>query len=185
MTKIGNLIENYNKFVNLPWQTNLSGNQRVWFAVYPPAEERRLREKINQFEMSTQEAKHKWHLIDLTLEPAKWLHSQQYREAYFQDPLVIVTVEDELKSYLIEKLKEVFRSEDVDDNTVVAVLGTGSLFGFTHISSIISAIDSTIKGRLLVFFPGEHDSNTYRFMDARDGFNYMAIPITCGERLRI
>jgi hypothetical protein len=34
---------------------------------------------------------------------------------------------------------------------------------------------------MLVFFPGEYTNNVYRFMDARDGFNYMAIPITSTE----
>ena len=30
-------------------------------------------------------------------------------------------------------------------------------------------------------FPGDYERNLYRFMDARDGFNYMAVPITCAE----
>jgi len=37
---------------------------------------------------------------------------------------------------------------------------------------------SWIAGRLLVFFPGEHEGNSYRLLDARDGWNYLAIPIT-------
>jgi hypothetical protein len=34
---------------------------------------------------------------------------------------------------------------------------------------------------LLFFFPGEYVGNVYRFMEARDGFNYMAVPITSTE----
>ena len=45
----------------------------------------------------------------------------------------------------------------------------------------IERIEDSVRGRLLVFFPGEHAGNIYRFMDARDGFNYMAIPITSAE----
>ena len=35
-----------------------------------------------------------------------------------------------------------------------------------------------IQGRLLLFFPGEFDNNNYRLLDARDGWNYLAVPIT-------
>jgi hypothetical protein len=35
-----------------------------------------------------------------------------------------------------------------------------------------------IRGRLVVFFPGEYEDNNYRLLDARDGWNYLAVPIT-------
>ena len=35
-----------------------------------------------------------------------------------------------------------------------------------------------IAGRLVVFFPGSRDGNTYRLLDARDGWNYLAHSIT-------
>ena len=35
-----------------------------------------------------------------------------------------------------------------------------------------------IRGRLALFFPGDVDNNNYRLLDARDGWNYLAIPIT-------
>jgi len=73
----------------------------------------------------------------------------------------------------------------VDKETVLAVLGVGSLFGVTYLSGVIAEVEESIPGRLLVFFPGEYERNVYRFMDARDGFNYMAVPITCSERLAI
>jgi hypothetical protein len=38
--------------------------------------------------------------------------------------------------------------------------------------------EDSVLGRMLVFFRGEYTGNVYRFMDARDGFNYMAVPIT-------
>jgi hypothetical protein len=47
----------------------------------------------------------------------------------------------------------------------------------------VEGIKDAIQGRLLVFFPGEHhpDSHTYRLLDARDGWNYLAIPLTANE----
>lgn len=185
MSQISRLIANYQRFVSLPWPEHLSGGQRVWFAVYPPAEERRVRARLQEFEVATREARHGWRLIDITATPAQWLGAHEYREAYFAEPDALVTVEEELKGQVISELKSACQAEGVGENTVVAVLGAGSLFGFAHVSSIISAIESYIRGRLLVFFPGEYERNLYRFMDARDGFNYMAVPITCSERLLV
>ena len=42
----------------------------------------------------------------------------------------------------------------------------------------LKAVEPLIRGRVVVFFPGSHDQNTYRLLDARDGWNYMATPIT-------
>ena len=65
--------------------------------------------------------------------------------------------------------------------TVVAIYGVASLFGFMKTSDLVAAVESAIRGRLLVFFPGEHENNTYRFLDAREGWNYLAVPITADE----
>jgi hypothetical protein len=71
--------------------------------------------------------------------------------------------------------------EEADAGSVVAIIGLASLFDFMPVSSLIDRVEDSIRGRLLVFFPGEYAGNIYRFMDARDGFNYMAVPITSTE----
>ncbi len=185
MSQIDRLIANYRTFVRLPWQSNLAGRQRVWFAVYPPSEERRLRARIQEFEVATREANHRWRLIDITEAPARWLGAHEYNEAYFSEPGALATIEDDLKGEVVAVLKDACRVSGVDKETVIAVLGVGSLFGFTYVSAVISEVEDSIQGRVLVFFPGEYERNVYRFMDARDGFNYMAVPITCSERLAI
>ena len=55
MGQIERLIQNYDRFVSLPWDRNLSGPQKVWFAVYNKAEERRLRFRLSEFETSPNE----------------------------------------------------------------------------------------------------------------------------------
>jgi hypothetical protein len=69
-------------------------------------------------------------------------------------------------------------ADGVDEDTVVAVHGAGSFFGFTHLSEVLSKVRNHIRGRLVVFFPGEYEDNNYRLLDARDGCNYLAVPIT-------
>jgi hypothetical protein len=39
-------------------------------------------------------------------------------------------------------------------------------------------VDDAIRGRVVVFFPGELEQNNYRLLGARDGWNYLAIAIT-------
>jgi len=67
---------------------------------------------------------------------------------------------------------------DVDEGIVVAVSGVGALFGLTRTSTVIERVAPSIRGRLLVFFPGRHENAQYRLLDARDGWNYLAVPIT-------
>ena len=71
--------------------------------------------------------------------------------------------------------------EEADADSVVAITGLASLFDFMRVSSLIERVEDRVRGRMLVFFPGEYAGNVYRFMDARDGFNYMAVPITSTE----
>jgi len=185
MSQVDNLIANYRRHVSIPWQANLAGRQKVWFAVYPPSEERRVRLKIQEFEIATREAKHCWKSIDITNLPAEWLARHEYREAYFEDPSALSMIVEDLREYVVSALRQVCQANDVDKDTMVAVVGVGSLFGFLHLSDVISRLEESIRGRLLVFFPGECERSVYRFMDARDGFNYMAVPITCSEGLQI
>jgi len=165
--------------------SGLASSQRVWFVVYHPSEERRIRARIKEFQACTLEAKHKWHLVDITKEPSKWLSNHEYSLDYFSHPDAITAIAGELRDHITSVILGVLHAPSVDDNTVVSVVGTGCLFGFGSVSNIISNVENAIKGRLLFFFPGEYDRNQYRFMDARDGFNYMAVPITGSSRMQV
>src|SRR5215468_11305113 len=86
MSAIDRLLSNYSRQVRLPWAENVSGKQRIWFVVYPPAEERRVRARIPQFEAVTLEANHGWTSSDLTWLLPEFLAAHKYREAIFQKP---------------------------------------------------------------------------------------------------
>lgn len=180
MNAIDRLIANYQRQVSLPWASNLAGKQRVWFAVYPLAEERRVRAHLQHFETATLEAKHGWLVVDLTRLLPEWLSQHEYREGIFAEPQFLSSHQD-LEELAVEKVKKACIAEEADQNTVVTILGLGSLFDFIRVSRLLDAVEDAIRGRLLVLFPGEYRHNSYRFMDARDGFNYMAIPITTTE----
>jgi hypothetical protein len=80
--------------------------------------------------------------------------------------------------YVAGRLREVLTAEDVNEDTVVAIQGVACLFGFTRVSLVLKEVVKDIRGRLVVFFPGEYEDNKYRLLDARDGWNYLAVPIT-------
>ncbi len=181
MSAIDRLLSNYRHQVRLPWSANISGKQRVWFAVYPPAEERRVRAHLSQFEADTREARHGWTTIDLTRLLPEWISAHEYREGIFEQPQHLTT-NSELETLAAERVRQACSCEEVNADSVVAVIGLASLFDFMHVSSLIDRVEDSVRGRLLVFFPGEYQQNIYRFMDARDGFNYMAVPITSTER---
>jgi Domain of unknown function (DUF1788) len=184
MGQIERLIQNYDTRVSLPWEKNLAGPQRVWFAVYNKAEERRLRRRLDEFEISTKRAKHGWVTVDLTDTFAQWLSSHDYRDGYFENPEHLEgesPAVDDFKEAMVRQVADVLTSPKAVESTVVAIYGVASLFGFLKTSELVSKVESVIRGRLLVFFPGEHENNTYRFLDAREGWNYLAVPITAEE----
>ena len=107
--------------------------------------------------------------------------ARDYLEAYFENPVDMDPMLQDYTEELIKKMvTEIDRSE-IDENTVVAIMGIASLFGITRASIVIDQVTAHIKGRLAVFFPGSYDGSIYRLLDARDGWNYLAIPITASE----
>jgi hypothetical protein len=180
MSAIDRVLNNYSRQVRLPWSRNVSGKQRIWFAVYAPAEERRVRARLPQFEALTLEASHGWTTVDLTRLLPEFLAAHKYRESIFLKPEHL-KVGSELEVRAAAHVKDGCSREEADASSVIAVTGLASMFDFMRISSLIERVEDSVPGRLLIFFPGEYMGNVYRFMDARDGFNYMAVPITSAE----
>lgn len=179
--RIDRLIRRYERFVELPWERRLAGAQRVWFAVYNKTDERRIRARLDEFAIATNKAGHGWKLYDLTNAFPKWMAGQEYRESYFEEPEDLEILLPEFHEEVVDQLRAMLDDDDVDSETVVAVIGIASLFGFTRVSKVVNEVAGCIHGRLMVFFPGEHEDNNYRLLDARDGWNYMAVPITAHD----
>ena len=89
MSRVDDLIANYERFVQLPWPSNLAPAQRVWMAVYTPEEERRLRLHLPEFATASKKAGYEWELIDISEEFECWMASHEYRDAYFANPMLM------------------------------------------------------------------------------------------------
>ena len=172
----------YERFVGAEWVRSVAPQERIWFALYEPRDERRLRLRIGAFEEATIRAGHGWLACDLTDEFARWMASQEYRESYFESPEDLTEdLLDDFAERLAGSVRSVLSLPEADEKSIVAIYGVGSLFGLARVSLLLEKIAHQVRGRLLVFFPGEHDNGNYRLLDARDGWNYLAIPITAQE----
>lgn len=184
--KVAKLITAYREHLSVPWQDGLASIQRIIFGVYDKADELRLRAHVGEFELATQATGRTWLQIDVTNAFAEWIASQEYRESYFEDPTDLDGyAAGEIKQFvrdLISRLKETISTQSTS-NTVVALVGVGALFGVARVSTVVEGIKDAVTGRLLVFFPGEYhpEGHTYRLLDARDGWNYLAVPLLAKE----
>lgn len=179
MGRIEQLAEKYKQHIGLPWQQTVAGAQRVIMIVYDKELERSLMARKEAFAMATRDESHEWFEVDVADCFATWMASEEYRDAYFESPDDLqMKLEVEFAEFVAARIKSVLDRDDVTKNSVVAVFGVGALFGFTRVSSVLKLLEPAIKGRLAVFFPGTYDQNNYRLLDARDGWNYLAVPIT-------
>jgi hypothetical protein len=102
---VDDLLHAYSKFVALPWQRNLAPPQRVWMAVYPPENERRLRLWVPEFGTETDRQGHPWALVDITTTFEIWMASHRYRDAYFEDPELLETALPAFFDHLVDDVR--------------------------------------------------------------------------------
>jgi hypothetical protein len=179
MARIEELAARYRSHIGAPWQRNLAGDQKTIFVVYPKTDERKLRARLELFEMATTSTGHRWCSLDLTDIFARWMAGTDYRDIYFEEPdTLAMKLRSDFVQYAASRLREPLTAEGTDEDTVVAVHGVACLFGFTRVSLVLKEVVRDIRGRLVVFFPGEYEDNHFRLLDARDGWNYLAVPIT-------
>ena len=180
MNRIEQLLANYRSHVQMPLRMGLPASQRVWFALYPPEDERRLANSVLAFEIATKEAGHPWVRIDLSRTFAAWIDSvdEEERDKWWKNPADIdLYAKAEWKDRLVEFFQKQVRQATAPERTVFVLTGLMELYDFLHVSDLIEALEPSFPGFLLVFFPGVKEENMYRFLDARTGWNYLAVPI--------
>lgn len=178
MSEVDDLIRNYQVEVKLPWRQSLSPAERVWFVVYAPRQERQIRLRLGDFESFTHQAGHGWQCIDVSNTFGEWMSQNPYKETYFARPNRARSLLPTFEKDLVVQVRQQIDSLALDADTVLALSGTSALFGLLRLSNLVRAIEDQVPGRLLVFFPGTYTHAQFRLLDARDGWNYRAVPIT-------
>ena len=178
-SKVEALLVAFQQVLTEPWNPALSGRERVWFLVYDPAEQRRLDLRLGDFELAARRTDKRWLAVSLRSCFAEWMAAHDYRDEYFADPEALFDqLELEFRDYAVEFLRQAIQAGQPDEQTVVVLRDAGALFSFVRLGDVVEGIVDACRGRLLVLFPGEYSNNQYRLLDARDGWNYLARPIT-------
>jgi hypothetical protein len=185
MARVDLLIDAYQRHISAPWQKNLTGAERTIFLVYPKADERKLLHRLPSLEAKTLEAGRGWLAFSFHRVFSDWFHSlhPEQREVYLEEPDALSMAldpdhETPFSRFASERLLELFEKPEADGNTVVALVGAASLYGFSRLSTILDAVRHAQRGQLLILFPGSFDGSHYRLLDARDGANYLATTIS-------
>ncbi|MCP5494240.1 MAG: DUF1788 domain-containing protein [Leptospiraceae bacterium] len=181
MNRIKKLIESYSNFISVPWREGVAAEQRVIFCIYNMNDELKLRSHLGEFQLATSKANHSWFQFDLTDTFAEWMSQERYAKSFFKKPETFPDPPEYYLKYLIKKFETYLKTQEVDDNSVVCIYGVASLFGFLSVSNLVKEFSRLLEGRLVVMFPGSYENNIYRHLDAYDGWNYHAIPITSNK----
>lgn len=181
MSRLDQLLNSYRRHVALPLKSGLPMSQRVWFVVYPPEEERRLQTRLPEFEIATKDQGLRWEEINLIGTYSQWVGSldPDERETCLATTEILESYKEGFLTVIRQKIEGAFEKvpADIESPSVFALTGLMELFDFVFVSEVIGSLKGDYKGILLVFFPGERAGNTYRFLNARDGWDYLAIPI--------
>lgn len=179
MSRIEELADRYGRHIATPWQRTIAGAQRVVMVVYDKELERTLRARKAAFETATRQADHDWHEVDVSTAFSDWMAQEEYREQYFASPEDLqLKLEAEFPEYVASRIRTTLADPSVTESSVVALFGVAALFGVGRVSQVLKLVEPDIRGRLVVFFPGQLEKNGYRLLDGRAGWNYLAVPIT-------
>ncbi|EKQ1115360.1 BREX protein BrxB domain-containing protein [Morganella morganii] len=175
--RLSKLLKIFSSHISVPWGNNISAEEKAIFVVYDKEDELKLRARMTEFEHACIESEHPWLLLDLTNEFPYWMARQDYKEAYFEDPEYLEGSYDYFAEELVSKLHEQINAHQTPES-VVALMGCGTMFGFVSVSALVKSLTTQVQGRLVVFFPGEYHENNYKLLDAKDGWGYQATAIT-------
>jgi hypothetical protein len=181
LSNVEDLLTEFRKRLAVPWRPDETPAGRVWILWYDKAQERRVRGRLQEFRLADEQAGKGWREFDLAPRFGAWVAQQPWFERLAKRPGALQTVIPEFEDHLAETIRGELRACGPDD--ILALTGIASLFGLTRASSLIDKIVTSVPGRLLVTFPGPHQGGIYRLLDARDGWNYLAVPIPSTDRV--
>lgn len=175
MSSIEELLGDFRKRLTVPWRDDEPPAGRIWILWYDKTNERRVRGRLREFQLAAEQAGKPWRDFDIAPQFGAWVAEQPWFERLARRPGTLSTVIPEFEDHLADKIRGELNACGTDH--ILALTGIASLFGLTRASSVLDKVAGHIPGRLLVTFPGAHRGGIYRLLDARDGWNYLAVPI--------
>jgi hypothetical protein len=172
---VDELLGHFRRQASLPWSRDVARDYRIWIMCYDKSLERRVQGRLPEFEAVARSFGHGWSTFNLAPLVAPWFASHELFDGLAEQP-------DELQGMLPDFMQHVTHAvraqlQALSHDDILTLSGAGALFGLLSVSTLIDMVVPDIKGRLLLLFPGRHESGSYRLLDARDGWSYRATPI--------
>src|SRR5699024_2663117 len=156
MTYVDRLIEGLKQQLRLPWSQDRSGAESVWFLVFEPDRLRGVVARKDALRLAVEAASKRWEEIVISNAFGIWLASHRYTVSFLsRHQLVSVSAEDFVKR-LVTEIKGEICKRQVDEQTLLVLTVTESLYGITKLAHTMRLLEDAIPGRLLVFFPCEY-----------------------------
>jgi hypothetical protein len=169
------IFRHYERQVTLPWRDDLAADYRVWILLYDKSLERRVRGRLFELEDITRRWGHGWRHLDLSRSFGAWIATHELFDGLLDFPDEIQGLFEEFARHVVAMVRDELEACSKDD--VLALFGCGSFFGVLRVSRLIEEVAPAVPGRLLVLFPGRHEGEIYRLLDAGESWNYRATPI--------
>lgn len=175
MATVDDLLGHFKRQASLPWSREIARDYRVWIMCYDKNLERRVQGRLHEFESIARSYGHGWSTINLATLVAPWFAANEFFDGLVAQPDELTGMLHDFEAHVVQCVKDELTKLTAND--ILAVAGTGALFGLMRVSTLAEAVADHIKGRLLLLYPGRHDNGSYRLLDARDGWTYRATPI--------
>jgi hypothetical protein len=179
LSTVEDLLENFKKRLAVPWRLDKPPAGLVWILWYDKARERRVRGRLREFQLAAEQAGKAWREFDIAPRFGDWVAQQPWFERLARHPGTLSTVIPQFEEDLVNRVKAELAA--CGQNDIMVLTGVASLFGITRASALIDKVVTSIPGRMLMTFPGLHQGGIYRLLDARDGWNYLAVPIPSND----
>jgi hypothetical protein len=177
LSLVDDLLVAFGERLRVPWRRDETAPGRVWMLWYAKDHERRVRGRIGEFRLAALNAGKGWREFDLAPLFGQWVVAQPWFERAARRPSTLSTVIGQFETTIANRVGAELAACGPDD--ILTLTGVASLFGLIRAQDLIRRVtDATpVPGRLMLTFPGAHRDGIYRMLDARDGYNYLAVPI--------
>lgn len=175
MPTIDDLLGQFNRQASLPWSSDTARDYRVWIMHYDKILERRVQGRLHEFEALARQYGHGWASLDLAALVAPWFAAHDLFGGLAEQPDELPGLLPDFEAHVVATVRT--RLQTLGERDILALSGTGALFGLMRASTLTEKVAPDIRGRLLLLFPGRHENGVYRLLDARDGWTYRATPI--------
>jgi hypothetical protein len=156
LSTVEDLLVAFRDRLRVPWRPDEAAAGRVWMLWYDKTHERRVRGRLGEFRELAEREGRGWHEFDLAPQFGQWVAQQKWFERAARRPSTLSMVLPQFEDELVRKVRDALKDCSRDD--LLVLTGVASLFGITRTSTLIARVSDAIQGRMLVTFPGTHQS---------------------------